>query len=93
MNKRIAADNVRLERAYEPSPAADGPRVLIDRLWPRWVKKADAGIGQWDKDIAPSTALRQWFGHDPSRRQEFRSRYAVEVHEKTAQMHLWRRLI
>ena len=79
MNKRIAADNVRIKRAYETSAADDGTRVLIDRLWPREVKKTDADIDQSEKDIAPSTALRKWFGHDPSRWQEFRSRYAVEI--------------
>ena len=81
MSKRIAAVNVRLKRAYEPSAADDGTRILIDRLWPRGVKKVDAAIDEWIKDIAPSTALRKWFGHDPARWQEFRSRYAMEVHE------------
>ena len=81
MNKRIAANNVRLKRAYESSAADDGTRILIDRLWPRGVKKIDADIDQWEKDIAPSTALRKWFGHDPARWQEFRSRYAVEIQE------------
>lgn len=80
MRAKIMADNVRLKRAYEPSAAADGTRILIDRLWPRGVKKVDAAIDQWAKDIAPSTALRKWFGHDPARWQEFRSRYAAEVH-------------
>jgi uncharacterized protein YeaO (DUF488 family) len=84
MSKGITADNVKLKRAYEPSAADDGARILIDRLWPRGVKKADAAIDEWIKDIAPSTALRKWFGHDPARWQEFRSRYAVEVHEHPA---------
>ena len=53
-------------------PLAMAPRILIDRLWPRGVRKADAAIDQWVKDIAPSTALRKWFGHDPARWQEFR---------------------
>ena len=65
MAKRITADHVKLKRAYEPAAANDGTRILIDRLWPRGVKKADAAIDQWVKDIAPSTALRKWFGHDP----------------------------
>jgi uncharacterized protein YeaO (DUF488 family) len=81
MAKRIAADHVRLKRAYEPASAEDGTRILIDRLWPRGVKKADAAIDQWVKEIAPSTALRKWFGHDPDRWTEFRRRYADEVHE------------
>ena len=86
MNKRIAANNVRLKRAYESSAADDGIRVLIDRLWPRGVKKTDADIDQWEKDIAPSTALRKWFGHTPARWQEFRSRYAAEFHEHPEQI-------
>jgi uncharacterized protein YeaO (DUF488 family) len=86
MSERITADNVKLKRAYEPSAADDGTRILIDRLWPRGVKKADAAIDEWIKDIAPSTALRKWFGHDPARWQEFRSRYAVEVHEHPQQL-------
>ncbi len=65
MSKRIAADDVKLKRAYEPPAAHDGTRILVDRLWPRGVKKADAAIDEWIKDIAPSTALRKWFGHDP----------------------------
>ena len=86
MNKKIAAGNVKLKRAYDRPTKSDGTRILIDRLWPRGVKKTDAAIDQWAKDIAPSTALRKWFGHDPSRWQEFRSRYAVEVHEHPEQL-------
>lgn len=86
MTKRIAADHVKLKRAYEPAAADDGTRVLIDRLWPRGVRKADAAIDQWVKDIAPSTALRKWFGHDPDRWTEFRRRYVVEVHEHPEQL-------
>ena len=81
MSGKITAGNVKLKRAYERPAARDGTRILIDRLWPRGVKKADAAIDQWAKDIAPSTALRKWFGHDPARWQEFRSRYAVEIDE------------
>jgi uncharacterized protein YeaO (DUF488 family) len=80
MNKRIAASNVKLKRAYDPPAASDGARILVDRLWPRGVRKADAAIDQWDKNIAPSTMLRNWFGHDPARWQEFRRRYADEIH-------------
>lgn len=86
MGKRITADNVKLKRAYEPSAADDGTRILIDRLWPRGVKKVDAAIDEWGKDIAPSTALRKWFGHDPARWQEFRNRYAVEVYKHPEQL-------
>jgi len=86
MIKRITADHVKLKRAYEPASADDGTRILIDRLWPRGVKKADAAIDQWVKDIAPSTALRKWFGHDPRRWEEFRRRYAAEVHQHPEQL-------
>jgi uncharacterized protein YeaO (DUF488 family) len=74
MNKRITADNIQLKRAHERPAARDGTRILIDRLWPRGVRKVDAAIDQRAKDIAPTTALRKWFGHDPARWQEFRSR-------------------
>jgi uncharacterized protein YeaO (DUF488 family) len=92
MSKRITADSVKLKRAYEPSASDDGTRILIDRLWPYEVKKVDAAIDEWIKDIAPSTALRKWFGHDPARWQEFRSRYAVEVHKHPEQLNRLRAL-
>lgn len=85
MTKRITAGQVKLKRAYEPASTDDGTRILVDRLWPRGVTKADAAIDEWVKDIAPSTALRKWFGHDPVRWQEFRNRYAAEVHEHPEQ--------
>jgi uncharacterized protein YeaO (DUF488 family) len=81
MNTRIPASNVKLKRAYDPPAANDGTRILIDRLWPRGVTKKRAAIDQWMKDIAPSTELRKWFGHDPARWDEFRRRYAKEVHQ------------
>ncbi len=81
MSKSITAANVRLKRAYEPPASGDGARILIDRLWPRGMTKKAAAIDEWFKDIAPSTALRQWFGHDPARWQEFRRRYAAEVRQ------------
>jgi uncharacterized protein YeaO (DUF488 family) len=79
MGVRIVAANVRLKRAYEPPAPDDGERILVDRLWPRGVSKAHAAIDAWMKDIAPSTALRQWFGHDPARWDSFRDRYAEEL--------------
>ena len=81
MSKKIAADHIKLKRAYEPPAPDDGTRILIDRLWPRGVKKADAAIDEWMKDIAPSTGLRKWFGHDPARWQEFRRRYQSEIRQ------------
>ena len=83
---RIAAGNVKLKRAYEAASAADGHRILIDRLWPRGVKKADAAIDLWLKDIAPSTGLRKWFGHEPTRWEEFRRRYRAEVDNQPEQL-------
>ncbi len=80
MGRRIAAANIRLKRAYESPSAKDGIRILIDRLWPRGVVKANAAIDLWAKDIAPSTALRRWFGHDPARWQEFQRRHSEEIH-------------
>ncbi len=79
MGVRIAAANVRLKRAYEPATPGDGPRILVDRLWPRGVSKADAALDGWDKDVAPSPSLRKWFGHDPARWAVFQQRYAVEL--------------
>ena len=92
MSTKITAGDVKLKRAYERPDAGDGTRILVDRLWPRGVKKADAAIDQWAKDIAPSTALRKWFGHDPARWREFRSRYAAEVNEHPEQLNRLRAL-
>ena len=61
------ASHLKLKRAYEPARPEDGVRILVDRLWPRGVSKAKAALDDWMKDIAPSTALRRWFGHDPGR--------------------------
>lgn len=90
--KRITSNNVKLKRAYERPTRADGTRILIDRLWPRGVKKVDAALDQWAKELAPSTALRKWFGHDPARWQEFRQRYAKEVRQHPDQLRQLRAL-
>src|SRR5690554_5965735 len=68
-----------LKRAYEAPAASDGQRVLVDRLWPRGLTKARAGIDLWLKEMAPSTALRRWYGHDPARWEAFRQRYRTEL--------------
>jgi uncharacterized protein YeaO (DUF488 family) len=78
-SERIPAHRIKLKRAYLPAAAHDGARILVDRLWPRGLRKSDAAIDLWVKNIAPSTALRKWFGHDPSRWPEFRRRYAAEL--------------
>ena len=69
----------RVKRVYEPAEASDGVRVLVDRLWARGLTKADAKLDAWMKDVAPSTKLRLWYGHDPERFAEFRRRYAAEL--------------
>ena len=68
-----------MKRAYEPASRDDGTRVLVDRIWPRGLTKTKAAIHQWMRDVAPSTQLRQWFGHDPERWTEFRRRYRAEL--------------
>jgi uncharacterized protein YeaO (DUF488 family) len=70
---------VRLKRVYDPPSPDDGVRVLVDRLWPRGLKREVAQIDHWLKDLAPSTELRQWFGHDPDRWSEFQRRYRTEL--------------
>jgi uncharacterized protein YeaO (DUF488 family) len=70
---------IRLKRAYEPSSTDDGVRYLIERLWPRGLKKTDLVIDAWLKDVAPSTELRRWFAHDPAKWKEFNHRYSVEL--------------
>lgn len=79
MSLAIRASNVRLKRAYEPAAAGDGARILVDRLWPRGVSKAEASLDGWTKELAPSAALRTWFDHDPRRWHEFRRRYRAEL--------------
>ncbi|HEY7376890.1 MAG TPA: DUF488 domain-containing protein [Polyangia bacterium] len=70
---------VRLKRAYDPPARTDGYRVLVDRLWPRGVRKDDLRLDDWSKAVAPSDALRRWFGHDPARWTEFQRRYRAEL--------------
>lgn len=70
---------IRIKRAYESPSPGDGLRVLVDRLWPRGLKKSEGAIARWMREIAPSTELRKWFGHDPARWEEFRRRYRAEL--------------
>jgi uncharacterized protein YeaO (DUF488 family) len=72
---------VRLRRVYEEPSPEDGTRVLVDRLWPRGLTKEKAALDEWVKDVAPSTELRRWYGHDPARFEEFRRRYEQELAE------------
>lgn len=71
--------DVRIKRAYEPISPGDGYRVLIDRLWPRGVSREQAHLDALDNDLAPSKPLREWFGHEPGRYEEFRRRYIEEL--------------
>ena len=82
MSSSIPASHVRIKRAYEPPAPDDGARILIDRLWPRGVKKEALALTEWAKPLAPSTELRQWFNHDPALWDEFRRRYAAELREQ-----------
>ena len=72
-----------LKRAYDPPAKSDGYRVLVDRVWPRGIAKDELRIDRWLKDLAPSTNLRKWFGHDPAKWDEFRRRYARELDERS----------
>ena len=76
---------VRARRVYDDPSPEDGRRVLVDRIWPRGLAKAKAGIDQWAKDVAPSTELRRWYGHEPARFEEFRRRYQAELAEPQRQ--------
>lgn len=73
-----------LRRIQDPAGPDDGCRVLVDRLWPRGLSKEHAGLGEWLRDIAPSTELRRWFGHDPARWPEFKHRYWAELRAEPA---------
>lgn len=70
---------IKIKRAYEPATSADGVRVLVDRLWPRGLSKAELPFDEWLKDVGPTTTLRRWFNHDPEKWPEFRARYFREL--------------
>lgn len=70
---------LRIKRVYEPAADGDGQRVLVDGIWPRGMTKQEAALDVWLKEVAPSTGLRKWFGHDPQRWQEFQQRYRAEL--------------
>jgi uncharacterized protein YeaO (DUF488 family) len=70
---------IQVKRAYEKPGDGDGFRVLVDRVWPRGINKDELRLDSWQKEIAPSTELRKWFGHDPEKWDEFRRRYFVEL--------------
>jgi uncharacterized protein YeaO (DUF488 family) len=72
-------EEIRVRRIYEEPAPGDGARILVDRVWPRGVSKAEAKLDEWAKDLAPSTGLRTWYGHDPAKFGEFRRRYLAEL--------------
>jgi uncharacterized protein YeaO (DUF488 family) len=74
--------DIQIRRAYDPPRRGDGYRILVDRVWPRGVSKDDLDLDEWQKEIAPSTRLRQWFGHDPERWAGFQERYFAELEER-----------
>jgi uncharacterized protein YeaO (DUF488 family) len=92
MRSKISRERVRIKRAYEAPSADDGTRVLIDRLWPRGIGKAEAAFDHWMKEIAPSTELRKWFGHDPARWEEFQRRYRSELKDRRDELERLREL-
>jgi len=73
---------IKIKRVYDPPEADDGKRILIDRLWPRGIKKESLEMDEWLKDIAPSDGLRKWFSHDPAKYHEFKKRYVKELEKK-----------
>ncbi len=81
---------VRIKRVYEEPDAHDGLRVLVDRLWPRGLSKSQAKVDLWLREIAPSTELRKWFGHDPAKWTEFQRRYCAELQRNSEQVRLLR---
>jgi len=90
---RRRASSIAIKRAYdEPSPQ-DGLRILIDRLWPRGLSKAKLKIDAWPRELTPSTDLRKWYGHEPSRFAEFRRRYRVELTEHKDQLDALRAMV
>lgn len=80
--------NTKIKRVYERPDKEDGVRILVDRLWPRGLTKAKASVDLWLKDVAPSTELRKWFGHDPAKWTEFKTRYRAELRENDEQVKL-----
>jgi uncharacterized protein YeaO (DUF488 family) len=74
-----AQPRIQVRRVYDQPEPADGARVLVDRIWPRGISKDAARLEEWAKDVAPSTELRRWYGHDPDRFEEFRRRYLAEL--------------
>jgi uncharacterized protein YeaO (DUF488 family) len=82
---------IKIKRIYDPASPTDGKRILIDRLWPRGLKKEEAAVDEWLKEIAPSSELRKWFSHDPVKWGEFARRYREELQGKAELIEKFRR--
>ncbi|MGB4549271.1 MAG: DUF488 family protein, partial [Syntrophales bacterium] len=74
---------LKIKRIYDPASPGDGRRILVDRLWPRGIRKEDAAIDEWLKELAPSAELRKWFAHDPAKWSEFQKRYRKELQDRS----------
>ena len=85
-SKRVPS--IRVKRVHDPASPDDGFRVLVDRLWPRGIRKEQLVLDLWMKDVAPSDALRKWFGHDPAKWEEFGRRYREELQQRPQQLDL-----
>jgi uncharacterized protein YeaO (DUF488 family) len=82
---------IKIKRVYDEAKKEDGKRILVDRLWPRGLTKTRAKVDLWFKEIAPSTALRRWFGHEPNKWTEFKRRYSAELERNNEQVSLLER--
>jgi uncharacterized protein YeaO (DUF488 family) len=91
--KIFSSRSIKLKRVYETPIKADGFRILVDRLWPRGIAKEKARVDLWLKDIAPSTELRTWFGHDPAKWKDFQKRYKKELMQNNTVLENLRRII
>ncbi|MDY0038787.1 MAG: DUF488 domain-containing protein [Desulforhabdus sp.] len=89
----MAGISIKTKRIYEKPEKEDGFRILVDRLWPRGLKKDDAAVDLWFRDIAPSNELRKWFAHDTSKWNEFREKYKEELEDKPALLKTFNRLV
>jgi uncharacterized protein YeaO (DUF488 family) len=78
-NEEMESKGPRIKRIYEPASGTDGKRILVDRLWPRGISKGRAAVDEWIREIAPSSDLRKWFAHDPSKWDEFKKKYRKEL--------------
>ena len=93
MQESLASKSIKLKRVYATPIKKDGFRILVDRLWPRGITKEKARVDLWLKDIAPSTDLRKWFGHDPAKWKEFQKRYEQELMQYEPVLENLRRII